>query len=92
MVTNVLLLNLVACSVLQEEPLSEPKLRVKSIIQTLHPVIELPGGWGVEPPPPSYLLNPPKQDALGYPGGGQFQPPAVVNDVELPVCNDSDNE
>jgi hypothetical protein len=34
-----------------------------------------------------------KQDALGYPGGGgQFQPPAVVNDAELPVCNDNDNE
>jgi hypothetical protein len=47
------------------------------------------GGGGVEPP--SCLLNPPKQDALGYPGG-QFQPPTVVNDAELPVCNDSDNE
>jgi hypothetical protein len=55
-------------------------------------VFELPGGWGVEPP--SCLLNPPKQNALGYPGGGggQFQPPAVVNDAELPVCNDNDNE
>jgi hypothetical protein len=53
-------------------------------------VFELPGGWGVEPP--SCLLNPPNQGALGYPGGGQFQPPAVVNDAELPVCNDNDNE
>jgi hypothetical protein len=25
-------------------------------------------------------------------GGGQFQPPAVVNDAESPVCNDSENE
>jgi hypothetical protein len=24
--------------------------------------------------------------------GGQFQPPAVVNDAESLVCNDSDNE
>jgi hypothetical protein len=26
------------------------------------------------------------------PGGGQFKPPAVVNDAELPVCNDNDNQ
>jgi hypothetical protein len=38
------------------------------------------------------LLNPPKQDALGYPGGVSFNPPAVVNDAELPVCNENDNE
>jgi hypothetical protein len=36
-------------------------------------VFELPGGWGVEPP--QLFAQPPKQDALGYPGGGQFQPP-----------------
>jgi hypothetical protein len=24
--------------------------------------------------------------------GGQFQPPAVVNDAESPVCNANDNE
>jgi hypothetical protein len=53
-------------------------------------VFELPGGGGgVEPP--SCLLNPPNMmpwDTLG----GQFQPPAVVNDAESPVCNDNDNE
>jgi hypothetical protein len=41
--------------------------------------------------PPSCLLNPPNKmpwDTLG----GQFQPPAVVNDAESPVCNDNDNE
>jgi hypothetical protein len=34
-------------------------------------VFELPGGLN----PPSCLLNPPKQDALGYPGGVSFNPP-----------------
>jgi hypothetical protein len=56
-------------------------------------VFELPGGGlGGLNPPPSCLLNPPKQDALGYPGGVGFNPPAVVNDAELPVCNDNDND
>jgi hypothetical protein len=41
---------------------------------------------------PQLFAQPPNQGALGYPGGGQFQPPAVVNDAELPVCNDNDNE
>jgi hypothetical protein len=49
-------------------------------------------GVGVEPPPPpSCLLNPPNKipwDTLG----DQFQPPAVVNDAESPVCNDNDNK
>jgi hypothetical protein len=55
------------------------------------PVFELPGGLGGLNPP-TCLLNPPKQDALGYPGGVSFNPPAVVNDAESPVCNDNDNE
>jgi hypothetical protein len=52
-------------------------------------------GLGVESP--SCWLNPPvvcstpKQDALGYPGGS-VSTPAIVNDAELPVCNDNDNE
>jgi hypothetical protein len=40
---------------------------------------------------PSCLPNPPNMmpwDTLG----GQFQPPAVVNDAESPVCNGNDNE
>jgi hypothetical protein len=46
------------------------------------------GGWT----PPSCLLNPPNKMPWDTPGG-QFQPPpTVVNDAELPVCNDSDNE
>jgi hypothetical protein len=46
------------------------------------------GGWTpqlfAQPPPPNKM----PWDTLG----GQFQPPAVVNDAELPVCNDNDNE
>jgi hypothetical protein len=38
---------------------------------------------GVEPP--SCLLNPQTRCP-----GGQFQPPAVVNDAESPVCNDNE--
>jgi hypothetical protein len=55
-------------------------------------VFELPGGLGgVEPP--QLFAQPPKHDALGYPGGGSVStPPAVVNDAESPVCNGSDNE
>jgi hypothetical protein len=51
------------------------------------------GVGGVEPPPPSCLLNPPNKMPWDTPGG-QFQPPppAVVNDAESPVCNDNDNE
>jgi hypothetical protein len=53
-------------------------------------VFELPGGWGLNPP---VVCLTPKQDALGYPGGGvSFNPPAVVNDAQSPVCNDNDNE
>jgi hypothetical protein len=41
-------------------------------------VFELPGGVGGLNPP-QLFAQPPKQDALGYPGGGgQFQPPAVL--------------
>jgi hypothetical protein len=65
-------------------------------VSTVQPSQPLPGGvqclncQGVEPP--SCLLNPPpKQDALGYPGGS-VSTPAVVNDAESPVCNDNDNE
>jgi hypothetical protein len=39
------------------------------------PVFELPGGLGGGLNPPSCLLNPPKQDALGYPGGSVSTPP-----------------
>jgi hypothetical protein len=53
-------------------------------------MFELRGeGWGVERP--HLFAQPPKKmpwDTLG----GQFQPPAVVNDAESPVCNDNDNE
>jgi hypothetical protein len=45
---------------------------------------------GVEPP--QLFAQPPKHDALGYPGGVSFNPPAVVNDAESPVCNGNDNE
>jgi hypothetical protein len=58
-------------------------------------VFELPGGWGGGGGlnPPSCLPNPPKHDALGYPGGVSFNPPpAVVNDAESPVCNGNDND
>jgi hypothetical protein len=54
-------------------------------------VFELPGG-GVVEPPPSYLPNPPNMMPWDTLGGGQFQPPAVVNDAESPVCNGNDNE
>jgi hypothetical protein len=61
---------------------------VTSLHASVKSVFELPG-VGVEPP--SCLLNPPNKmprDTLR----GQFQPPAVVNDAESPVCNDNDNE
>jgi hypothetical protein len=62
------------------------------MISTILPfgaVFELPGGLN----PPTCLLNPPPQTRCpGIPWGGQFQPPAVVNDAESPVCNDNDNE
>jgi hypothetical protein len=51
---------------------SYPKLEVAA-------VFELPGGWGGStPPPPTCLLNPPKQDALGYPGGSVSTPPPLL--------------
>jgi hypothetical protein len=49
----------------------------------IYAVFELPGGLN----PPVVCLTP-KHDALG----GQFQPPAVVNDAESPMCNGNDNE
>jgi hypothetical protein len=50
------------------------------------PVLELPGGLN-----PQLFAQPPQTRCPGIPrgGGGQFQPPAVVNDAELPVCNDN---
>jgi hypothetical protein len=55
----------------------------------LNSVFELPGWGGVGVEPPVVCLTPPPQnDTLG----GQFQPPAVVNDAESPVCNDNDND
>jgi hypothetical protein len=57
-------------------------------------VFELPGGGGGLGglnPPPVVCSTPPNKmtwDTLG----GQFQPSAVVNDAESPVCNDNDNE
>jgi hypothetical protein len=44
--------------------------------RTMTAVFELPWGLGVEPP--SCLLNPRKQDALGYPGGVSFNPPPLM--------------
>jgi hypothetical protein len=54
----------------------------------LHSVFELPGGWGLNP---QLFAQPPNKMPWDTPGD-QFQPPAVVNDAELPVCNDNDNE
>jgi hypothetical protein len=48
------------------------------------------GGGGLNPP--VVCSTPPNKMPWDTPGG-QFQPPpAVVNDAELPVCNDNDNE
>jgi hypothetical protein len=57
-------------------------------------VFELPGwgeGGGGGLNPPVVCSTPPNKMPWDTPGG-QFQPPAVVNDAELPVCNDNDNE
>jgi hypothetical protein len=43
------------------------------------------GVGGVEPP--QLFAQPPQTRCPGIPRGGQFQPPAVINDAELPVCN-----
>jgi hypothetical protein len=59
-------------------------------------VFELPGGGGGGVRggglnPPVVCLTPQTRcpgDTLGV----SFNPPAVVNDAELPVCNDNDNE
>jgi hypothetical protein len=56
----------------------------------VHAVFELSGGGGVEPP--SCLLNPPPNKMPWDTPGGSVSTPAVVNDAELPVCNDNDNE
>jgi hypothetical protein len=45
------------------------------------------GVGGLNPQLFAYPPNKMPWDTLG----DQFQPPAVVNDAELPVCNDNDN-
>jgi hypothetical protein len=53
-------------------------------------VFELLGGWGLNPP--TCLLNPPNKMPWVTLDGVSFNPPAVVNDAESPVCNANDNE
>jgi hypothetical protein len=43
-------------------------------LDDLKPVFELPGGGVGGLNPPSCLPNPPKHDALGYPGGSASTP------------------
>jgi hypothetical protein len=65
--------------------------KLRRLMLAVTTVFELPGGLGGLNPP--VVCSTPQTRCPGIPrGGGQFQPPAVVNDAELPVCNDNDNE
>jgi hypothetical protein len=67
------------------------RLLVFNVSVELNFVIQGGGGGIGGLNPPVVCLTPPNKmpwDTLG----GQFQPPAVVNDAESPVRNDNDNE